>query len=340
MISPYSIGCQARAPLAAVSTLDELEAGDFSDKVLLVRGELAKEQLMPKNFPFYNPEEHRRIVRVLEDKKPIAILAATRRDPQAAGAVYPFPLIEDGDFDIPSVFLTAEEGIRLALHVGEEVQLQIRAARRPSSGCNVIATKGRASGGRVVLFAHIDAKEGTPGALDNATGTVVLLLLAELLADYDGGLGVELVAMNGEDYYAAPGEQQYLANNAGKLNDIVLGINIDGVGYCQGGSAYSLYECPPPLAALIQKTFAARKEMVEGEPWYQGDHSLFVQNQVPALAITSERFIHIWTEIAHTSKDRLEIVDTRKLVVVATLLRDLLMALDRCLPSNEATALL
>ena len=53
---------------------------------------------------------------------------------------------------------------------------------------------------------------GTPGALDNASGTTVLLLLAELLADYRGSLGVDIVAINGEDYYSAPGEIVYLSS--------------------------------------------------------------------------------------------------------------------------------
>ncbi|MBK9392004.1 MAG: M28 family peptidase [Bacteroidetes bacterium] len=32
----------------------------------------------------------------------------------------------------------------------------------------------------MVVTAHIDAKKGTPGAIDNATGVIVLLLLSEL----------------------------------------------------------------------------------------------------------------------------------------------------------------
>ena len=35
--------------------------------------------------------------------------------------------------------------------------------------------------------------------------------------------------------------------------------------------------------------------MVEGEPWYQSDHAIFIQQQRPALAITSDRFDELWT---------------------------------------------
>jgi len=48
-----------------------------------------------------------------------AIIAATSIDPGLAGGISPFPLIEDGDFDIPSVYMTIEEGLRLAERVGE-----------------------------------------------------------------------------------------------------------------------------------------------------------------------------------------------------------------------------
>lgn len=329
MASPYTSGCDASGPLVAVSTIEELEMAEVTDKLLLMRDDIAKEQLMPKNFTFYDPDHHRRIVQLLESKKPQAIVAATTQDVAMAGAVSPFPLIEDGDFDIPSVYMTEEEGNRFSEYVGREVSLNIRAQRIPSTGCNVIARKGGDHSCRVVLFAHIDAKDGSPGAIDNATGVVILLLLAELLADYSGQLGIEIVALNGEDYYAASGEMQYLSMNEGKFTEIVLGINLDGVGYYQGDTAYSLYDCPTDIESLIHNTFALHKGVVEGEPWYQSDHGLFLMNQRPALALTSERFTELWTEIAHTPEDTPEIVDSAKLVEVAIALRELLGSLDK-----------
>jgi aminopeptidase YwaD len=327
--SPYSLGLRAEAPLAVATTLGELEAVRATDWVLLVHGELAREQLMPVNFPFYNPEEHQRILSLLQAAKPLAIAAATSRNPELAGAVYPFPLIEDGDFDIPSIYMTEEEGTRLASYAGQRVSLDSRARRIPSTACNVVACKGTDAPRRVVLCAHIDAKRGTPGALDNAAGVAVLLLLLELLEHYAGAMGVEVVAINGEDYYAATGEISYLEQNRGRLGDIALSVNLDAPGYRQGSTAYSLYGCPEALAAIIRQTLSGREGIVEGEPWHQGDHMIFVQNGTPALAITSERFMEIESAVAHTALDRPELVDPRKLADLALALRDLMLAVSR-----------
>jgi aminopeptidase YwaD len=326
--SPYSLGCRVGAPLVPASTVEELQAAELMGKILFLHGEITKEQLMPKNFPFYNPDSHKQIVQLLEMKQPCAIITATAQDLQMVGGMYPFPLFEDGDFDIPSVYMTDDEGDRLAQYAGAVVSLESRAYQIPSSGCNVIARKG-SSPNRVVLFAHIDARIGTPGANDNASGVIVLLLLAELLAHYDGDFEIELVAMNGEDYYSNPGEQQYVEVNAGRFDQIILGINLDDVGYHKGRVAYSLYGCPSDLAGSIHDTFSAQATLVEGEPWYQGDHGLFLMNQRPALAITSELLAELMAKYTHTPRDRPEIVDTRKLVMVASALHDLLMRFDQ-----------
>lgn len=328
-VSPYSLGCQVTAPLTTVSSVEELEAARLGGRIALLQGEIAREQLMPKNFTFYNPEHHQAIIRLLEAKGPVAIIAATSQNPEMAGGLYPFPLIEDGDFDIPSVFMTDQEGDRLARHEGGEVSLRFEATRTPAASCNVVARRGGAPGRRLVVCAHIDAKDGTPGALDNATGVTVLLLLAELLATYSGDLGVEIVALNGEDYYSAPGQIQYLRDNAGRLGEILLAINLDGVGYYKGSTAYSLYGCPADIAALIRQAFESQPDTLEGQQWYQSDHSLFIQNQIPAVAMTSDRFDELWTHVAHTPRDKPEIVDCGKLVNAASALRDLLMDLER-----------
>jgi len=109
-ISPYTLSCNCTAELVSASTVDELESIKAKGKIILLYDELAKEQLMPKNFVFYNPEEHQHIYRLLEEKQAAAVITATSKNPDAAGAIYPFPMIEDGDFDIPSAYMTEKEG--------------------------------------------------------------------------------------------------------------------------------------------------------------------------------------------------------------------------------------
>ncbi|MDF1499003.1 MAG: M28 family peptidase [Anaerolineales bacterium] len=334
-VSPYSAGIDVQAPIIRLASLEELASSELHGRIALLAGELVKEQLMPKNFPFYNPEHHREIIAMLEQKKPAALIAATGKDPQMAGGVYPFPLFEDGDFDIPSVYITDVEGERLAALEGRIASLHIDAARIPSTGFNMIARKGNDKTLRLVFCAHIDAKEGTPGALDNAAGIVTLLLLAERLLDYSGEQAVEIAALNGEDYYAASGEIQYLKSSLGAPGDILLAINIDGAGYKDGRTAYSLYGCSDKLTHQLKTIFSGYPDLVEGPEWYQSDHSLFIQQGIPALAFTSDQFDALWSEIAHTPDDQPHLVSIQKLISLSAALHDIVLNADRFLTEGD-----
>lgn len=329
--SPYSRGCEISAPLVSAKTKEELHNLDPTGKILLLSDELAREQLMPKNFVFYNPEEHREIIALLEQKEPAAILSATSRNAALAGGVYPFPLIEDGDFEIPSVYLTEDEGHRVLDHLGKTFHLKSNAQRFLGQSENLIASKGTDGSQRYAVSAHIDAKIGTPGAIDNATGVIILLLLAEVLEDYTGGPVIELLPFNGEDYYAASGQMLYLHQNVGKWDTVKLNINIDGAGYYQGPSALSLLEVPDEISLIAREMLNDSPEIVEGGPWYQGDHSIFLQQGVPAIAATSLWFLeNIETqEVTHTPADHPGIVDCKKITDLADFISNLLLALTR-----------
>jgi len=329
LVSPYSLGCSEEAVMVAASGIDELERLDAKDKFVFLYGDIAREQLMPKNFVFYNPESHQKIVGLLENSGAKAIICATGRNAELAGGVYPFPLIEDGDFDIPSVYMTEEAGEELLPFVGQKVVLHSNSRRIPGKGFNVLAWKGKAGGERIVITAHIDAKKGSPGAIDNATGVVVLLLLGELLESYSGERLIEIVAFNGEDYYAVPGQMYYVNSNHGRFDNILLNINIDGAGYLEGGSAFSFYGVPEKIKDSLRSILNQRPGMSEGTPWPQGDHSIFVQFGRPALAVTSQWFSENINsqEITHTPKDNLTIVDPRRLVEIAEVIKNLVLLL-------------
>jgi aminopeptidase YwaD len=329
MSSPYSLECEITAPLVLAASVDELKELQAEGSILLLLGEIAQEQLMPKKFPFYNPEHHKEIYALLESKSPLAIITATSRNPELAGGMYPFPMIEDGDFNIPSVYMKDVEGERLTAYMGQEISLSISTTRLPARGENVLGRIGPDTAEKIVLCAHIDAKENTPGALDNGTGVVMLLILAELLVGYSGKYQIELLAFNGEDHYSAQGHKEYIKENEDHFNKIMLAINTDVAGFIEGNSAYSLYGCTPEVETIIREAMSGYKSLVEGEQWFQSDHSIFIQQGRPAMAITSDRFMELSTHITHTPKDNIDLVDFSKLIDISFSLRDVVDSLNQ-----------
>ncbi len=116
---------------------------------------------------------------------------------------------------------------------------------------------------------HIDTKENTPGALDNASGITVLLLLTEMLRDYSGPSGIEIVAINGEDHCSAGGEMDYLKRYSRGIKDIRLAVNIDDAGYKVSKTAFSTYNIPPKLETTVKAIFGKLDGLVPGDQWYQ-----------------------------------------------------------------------
>ena len=215
--------------------------------------------------------------------------------------------------------MTEDEGHRLLPFVGKKVGLKSISKRIPGKGYNVVARKGTHLSGRIVITAHIDAKKGTPGAIDNATGIVVLLLLAKLLEDYNGDRLIKIVALNGEDYYAASGQMLYIHENQDRFNEILLNINIDGAGYKEGKTAFSFYGLPEELEKTANTVLSKFDGITEGVQRPQGDHSIFTQNGCPAIAVSSKWFTENFDSqvITHTPKDNIDIVDCQKLLEIA-----------------------
>jgi aminopeptidase YwaD len=308
---PYSLAADLRAPVVVASTVAELRGASARNAILLLRGELAAGQLMPKNFTFYNPDAHKRIISAIEAQAPAAVVAATGTDPYLVGGQSPFPLFEDGDFDIPNSYLGETEGESLAAHEGQTASILIDSKRIPTTAEHVIARVQGAAPGRIVVSAHIDSRKGSPGALDNATGVATLLGLAELLGRRLPWTGptVELVPFNGEDNYANPGEMLWVAENEGRFGDIVLGINVDDSGQVGAENNVSYYNCPPEIERAVRGSAEGHPRLAEGPQWVQGDHSIYVMNGVPAIAIASSEMRAFMREYAHTERDTIDLAD-------------------------------
>jgi aminopeptidase YwaD len=191
------------------------------------------------------------------------------------------------------------------------------ASRVPAQASNVIVRLNERASEKIVITAHIDAYEDSPGASDNASGTTVLLLCAEMLSDYQGPHCVEIAALNGEDHYSAGGQMDYLKRYGDAFPRILLALNIDDVGYREGQSQYSFYDCPPQLADQVVSVFEHYDSLAQGAQWFNGDHMIFVQHSVPSVALTSEHMPELMKSVTHTALDTPDIIDYHKLCAVA-----------------------
>jgi len=296
--NPYSLPFVGSFPFVVCGQVSDLESHtDLRGHILVLSGELAAEPYMPRNFPFFAIEEQLHVLRCLDDAQPDAIIA-----------IHDKPLFCDADFHMPSVTITPETARTLLANPHTPVDLEIRSATIPSTGFNVIARSDSQSAPSVVICAHYDTWFDTPGAMDNATGVTALLGLAEVL---DRSLPVEIVAFNGEDHYASPGQVAYLEQSSTNPDYV---INIDGIGVAGRQNSVSFWGEDTALFATARTARSHFPNLVEVQPWPQGDHMIFVQRGVPAIALSS--VFDDWLAKTHTPADTLDQVDPDQVIEV------------------------
>ncbi|MBK9392005.1 MAG: M28 family peptidase [Bacteroidetes bacterium] len=121
----------------------------------------------------------------------------------------------------------------------------------------------------------------------------------------------------------------YISANKNNFSEILLNINIDGAGYKEGKSAFSLFDLPDYLLQHARRVISQYSGITEGIQWPQGDHSIFLQYGVPAIAVSSKWFIDNISDqnITHTPKDNTEIVDCKKIVEISMALNTLIRSI-------------
>jgi aminopeptidase YwaD len=118
----------------------------------------------------------------------------------------------------------------------------------------------------------------------------------------------------------------YLNQNQDHWNDYLININIDGAGFHLGASAFSPFNLPPKIEEKFRKVIQDYQNIIEGSPWVQGDHSIFLQQGIPAVAVSSQWFVNNIDvqDITHTPKDHPGIVDCDKIVEISKAIKDLI----------------
>ncbi|MDR2956970.1 MAG: M28 family peptidase [Coriobacteriales bacterium] len=304
----YSLPCEIEAEFVCIDTLEALRKADVSKKIAVLYGELCKEPLMPKGFVFYNPDEHKQIIALLEEKSPTAIITVSATDEH---------IIQDGDFTIPCAVVQQDSLDVFIQNVGRRARLSIKTERIPTQASNVIATYG-STDNTVCFTAHIDTKPTTPGALDNASGVSVLLALAEAVTSKEYPYRIEIALLNGEDYYSTPGEVVFMNELTPRYS---LAVNVDGVGLKNNTTSVSFYDCPSSLEERILES-ASHFGIERIDPWPMGDHMIFASFGIPTIALTASSIFTLIGNTIHTPDDDMKNIDIDILDQVVQFLLD------------------
>ena len=313
----FSPPCDVAAPIVSAGTIAELEAANLSGRIGVLYGDLTKGTGLAARSGFYFPERDQRIMQLLEQKKPVALITIHSK-------THSFErLIRDWEFPIPSATIPAEVGLALLEHSDPELHLIIESHRTPGRFGNVVATKSGDKQERIMMCAHFDTTMDTPGAIDNGSGVAVLLTLAAALAPREFPLGLEWIALNGEEN-GGQGDVEYLRRRGETLGQVLAVINVDGAGGRVGANSITMLGSSPPFRAQVSTLHRQYPGVVWVDPWYESDHTAYYSRGVPCVALGSVGVANI----CHLPSDTIEWLSPAKLGEVVSLVTGIVEGLQ------------
>ena len=313
----FSPSCDVVAPVVAVGTVAELEAADLSGRIGVMVGDLTKGTGLSARRGFYFPERDQRIMQLLEQKRPVALITVHSKTHCLER------LIRDWEFPIPSATVPAEVGLTLLGHSDPKLHLRIESHRSSGRFGNVVATKAGDKQERIVMCAHFDTTMDTPGAIDNGSGVAVLLTLATALARRKLPLGLEWIALNGEEN-GGLGDAEYLRRREETLAQVLAVINVDGVGGRVGTNSITMLGGSPAFRDQVSELHKGYPGVAWVDPWYESDHTAYFSRGVPCVALGSIGVANI----CHRPSDTIEWLSPAKLGEVVSLITGIVEGLQ------------
>ena len=176
------------------------------------------------------------------------LAAELRRDVLALCAIGSRNMFETEQLDAAAKYVAQSLGrVERQTFVVEEIEVanlihEIRGTTRPDE--------------IVVIGAHYDSVEGTPGADDNASGTAGLLALARRFAKANPARTLRFVAFVNEEpphfQTQTMGSWRYAKRCRERKENVVAMLSLEMLGYYRDERGSQHY--PPPLSALYPDT--------------------------------------------------------------------------------------
>ncbi|MBI4298784.1 MAG: M20/M25/M40 family metallo-hydrolase [Chloroflexi bacterium] len=215
---------------------------------------------------------------------------------------------------IPAVSISREDGEKIKELIAKgdvEATIVVKTEKGPSQ--NVIAEKPGSGDKVVVLGGHYDTVPNVPGANDNASGTAVLLTLAQELSQRSLPFTLRFIAFGAEEL-GLWGSKSYVDSlTTEEHRRIVAMLNFDALGTGNGLLVAGASELIDQIVTEgnRQRIRVQRSRGLEGGG---SDHENFASVGIPVIFFFSDDLSRI-----HSPNDTIEFVSPRLLGEAATL---------------------
>ena len=205
---------------------------------------------------------------------------------------------------VPAIAIGREDGeklLQLMSQVSVGVTVSIVSEERPSQ--NVVAEKPGPGETTIVLGAHYDTVPDVPGANDNASGTAVLLTLAQGLSQTSLPFSLRFIAFGSEEL-GLVGSQFYVDSlSIGQRQRIRAMLNFDTVGSGNTLGVLGTRELTDivVLHGLTEGIDVSRSSGLAGG---SSDHASFDRVGIPIVMFFSDEFSRL-----HTPDDTLDSIN-------------------------------
>jgi hypothetical protein len=242
----------------------------------------------------------------------------------------------DHPTDIPYIMVEPKTFKKMKgwLNQGKEVEVSLSVDSQFMPGleiANIIASRSERWNG-VIVSAHYDSFFNSPGAHDNASGTVALLGIVKRMSEGENPNRFIFFDAEEPNKYGSYSYVRRLQEN-GKLKDVKLIINIDAVGVGKELYLFTSPQIKKKIEEIVSKSKVAEEipvNVVAEESLPQFDAWPFMQKGIPVVQIGTRENPSITSlsesqrAIFHSPGDTLKNIQPQIIEYVISLVTELL----------------
>ncbi len=211
---------------------------------------------------------------------------------------------------LPGIHMKVEDAMELIEQQASIIKFGYQQEVTTGKSHNLICDIQGESNDIIAVTAHYDSVPFSKGAYDNATGSVCLYKVAELLKQQPLKHNVRLIWCGSEER-GLIGSRAYVKQHKEELKNIKLCVNIDMIGSIMGKRSAV---CASEMSLVHYTDYYAKMHgypLAVSQGPYSSDSTAFAEEGVPAM--TFARLTHPGTGSIHSCRDVIENMSERLL---------------------------